>query len=93
MEIRVSPDSREAYRALRPGVALPDGTVVAALHRDTERGQPGPVYVMEKHNARWSFQVLGSNGRPAEHGPLTLCGRCHAEAAQDMLFGLPRDRD
>lgn len=93
MEIRVSPDSREAYRTLRPGVALPDGTIVAALHRDTERSQPGPIYVMEKQNGRWAFQVLGSNGRPTEHGPLTLCARCHAEAAQDMLFGLPRNRD
>jgi hypothetical protein len=93
MEIRVSPDSREAYRALRPGVTLPDGTVVAALHRDVDSTRPGPVYVMEKQNGSWSFQVLGADGRPAEHGPLTLCARCHAEAPADMLFGLPRNRD
>lgn len=93
MEIRVSPESREDYRALRPGVSVRDGTVVVAIHRDVDRSQPGPIYVMEKRNGNWAFQVLGSDGRPTEHGPLTLCARCHAEAAADMLFGLPRARD
>lgn len=93
MEIRVSPESREGYLGLRPGISLSDGTVVAAVHRDVDTSRPGPIYVMEKRAGAWAFQVLGADGRPAEHGPLTLCARCHAEAPADMLFGLPRTRD
>ncbi len=84
MEVRVSPESRDAYLSLRPGVTLPDGAVVAALHHD------GPIYLMEKRDGRWTFHILGDDGRPTEHGPLALCARCHAEAQTDMLFGLPR---
>jgi len=90
LEVRVNPESRDAYLALRPGTSLPDGSVVVASHRDIDRGQNGPIYVMEKKTGHWSFQVLSPEGRPSEHGPLTLCARCHAEAAADMLFGLPR---
>jgi hypothetical protein len=93
LDVRVSPAGRDAYRSLRPGVTMPDGSVVVALHRELDTSRAGPIYLMEKQSGRWSFQVLGPDGRPTEHGPLTLCARCHAEAAQDMLFGLPRKRD
>ena len=90
LELRVSPESREAYVALMPGTTLPNGALIAAFHRESRLGQPGPIYTMEKRGDAWSFRVYGPDGIPAEAGLTELCARCHAESPTDQLFGLPR---
>jgi hypothetical protein len=89
LDVRVSPESRDAYLALLPGSTIAAGTIVAAFHRDPRRGGAGPVYVMEKGPSGWAFRALDAEGRPSEHG-VDLCRRCHAEAPADSLFGLPK---
>lgn len=90
MDVRVSPNEREAYLALGPGPTLPSGSVVAAFHKDAKTGRPGPVYVMERQGSAWKYLAFEADGRAAEHGVLTLCERCHAESPTGGLFGLPR---
>jgi hypothetical protein len=86
----VSESARASYVALRPDLELPDGAIIAAFHRDAKTGQPGPVYVMTRDRGAWKYAVFDAGGRASEHGPLTLCERCHAEAPSGGLFGLPR---
>ena len=87
--VRVSPESREAYRALVRGARLPDGTTVAKFHFERESGAPGPVYAMHKNGGAWNFLVASSEGQLEQRGDLDLCRRCHAEAVADSLFGPP----
>ncbi|MCA9597960.1 MAG: hypothetical protein KC776_31830 [Myxococcales bacterium] len=89
LSVRVSPNAREAYAALRPGAVMPEGAVIAAFHQDATRGKPGPIYVMEKKGGDWRFSRVRADGRVQE-GSVALCARCHAEAVADHLFGLPR---
>jgi hypothetical protein len=89
VDIRVSPEIRDAYLALLPSTKLPVGALVAAFHRDEISGKPGPIYVMEKTNDGWKFAVYASDGSAVQSGALGLCARCHAESRSDSLFGLP----
>ncbi len=92
MDVRVNPESRDAYIALLPGTTLADGTLIAAFHHDPRRGRPGPVYVMEKSGGAWRFSIVSPEGMVEQSGELELCRRCHAEAVSDHVFGLPRPR-
>ncbi|MCC6900336.1 MAG: hypothetical protein IT377_15265 [Polyangiaceae bacterium] len=80
----------ESYRALRPGLTVPDGALIAAFHTDERTGAAGPVYVMERVGQGWKYSAFDADGRATEHGALALCERCHAEAPSGGLFGLPR---
>lgn len=90
LEVRADPASREQYLELHRGQEWPVGTLVAAFHRDTKRGQPGPIYVIEKRASGWAYLAFDPEGRAAEPGTLGLCQRCHDEAPDGALFGLPR---
>lgn len=89
VDVRVDASSRDAYVTLLPGTALADGALLAAFHHDPKRGQPGPIYVMEKLGGAWRFSVVGADGKLERSGELELCQRCHAEAVSDQVFGLP----
>lgn len=90
MDVRVSESARAAYLSLHPGSTLPEGSVIAAFHKREKSGDPGPVYVMERRENGWSYSAYQPDGRPDEHGVLTLCERCHAESPNGGLFGLPK---
>jgi hypothetical protein len=93
-QVRVSEPARESYLALSPERELPSGSVVAQFLRDVATGASGPVFVMRKHDENdWLFAVLGPDGTPLDWGRLPLCLRCHDEAPQGHLFGLPRASD
>jgi len=91
MTVRVQPDALEEYVAHGSRASLPPGTIIAAFHRDSRRGQPGPVYVMTRTTAGWTYGAYEPSGFAAEHGVLGLCERCHLEAPSGGLFGLPRE--
>lgn len=90
LQVRINDEAREAYLALRPNSSWPEGTLLAAFHKDTRSGKAGPVYVMERENAGWRYSAFDADGRAAEHGVLTLCERCHSESPNGGPFGLPR---
>lgn len=90
VSVRVPESMLESYRALRPGLAVPSGTLVAAFHTDERTSNPGPVYVMERVGDAWKYSAFDAEGRATEHGALALCERCHAESPSGGLFGLPR---
>jgi hypothetical protein len=93
IDVRVDSTARDRYAALLPGTVLPKGTLIAAFHHDPERGQRGPIYVMEKTGSGWEFSIVDADGRVRQRGALELCARCHAEAVADQVFGLPaKDR-
>ena len=85
VEIRVSPSAVSLYRNLVADSRLPAGSVLVAFHRVAEK--PGPIYVMEKRQGGWAFLELNRRGEPRVG---TKCVGCHAEAAHDSVFGLPR---
>jgi hypothetical protein len=92
--VRVSAEARETYAHLVRDSALPDGSVVALFHLESDR-RPGPVYVMQKTAGAWRFLTLDAEGGElpaiASTGQATqACSSCHADAVADSLFGLPR---
>ena len=89
IEVRVSPEIRSLYAELLPGTVFPRATLIAAFHHDPARGRPGPIYIMEKGDAGWQRLVVDPDGRRRAEAELDLCGRCHAEAIADQVFGLP----
>jgi len=90
MDVRASESARAGYSSLGPHSTFPDGSLVAAFHKDAKTGRPGPVYVMERQSGAWKYLAFDPGGRPAEHGVLTLCERCHSESPSGALFGLSR---
>jgi hypothetical protein len=88
--VRVSAAARDAYLGRAPEHQLPKGTVVAEFLIDPQSGSPGPIFAMFKRSTEsWDFAVADAKGRIVEAGPLPLCMRCHAEAANGFVFGLP----
>lgn len=92
VSVRV-PESRplESYRAPRPGLAVPSGTLVAAFHTDERTSNPGTVYVMERVGDAWKYSAFDSEGRATEHGALALCERCHAESPSGWVSACRAD--
>jgi hypothetical protein len=85
------------YPALGPKHVLPPGATLLQRHFDRRTGQIGATFVMVKRPAGydrnggdWEYGILGSDGSVESHGRLALCGRCHAEAPHDHLFGVGR---
>jgi hypothetical protein len=84
--VMVDNDAAAAYRTLRPGVVLPEGTVLAESHT-LETGAPGPIFAMAKTNGAWTYSVITPEGRIEEQGDLPSCARCHGESPHDAVFG------
>ena len=92
-EVRVSPEARAAYLGLEPASELPVGAVVAQFQHDPVADRPAGVFVMVKQTReQWQFMALDAGGRIRDPDRAQLCRRCHADAASDYLFGLPRPR-
>ncbi|HYH43051.1 MAG TPA: hypothetical protein VD867_13830 [Burkholderiales bacterium] len=90
--IRTSPEAREAYLALVQDSVLPEGSIVALFHESPDASKRGGVYAMQKTGGRWQYLRLDSLGRLQSPANAGECARCHADAAADHLFGLPRTR-
>jgi hypothetical protein len=87
VEVRVNPESRALYSTLVTDSVFPDGSVLAELSHQAD----GHGYGMRKASGRWEFFELDGRGGVLASGALSLCGGCHAQAASDGVFGLPRD--
>lgn len=87
--VRVSPEARGAYAELVMDSVMPEGSVVALFHQNPG-GASGPVFVMEKRNATWTYIAFAPDGVLA--GTTSHCAGCHAAGVGDSLFGLPRAR-
>lgn len=88
-------EAAQAYPALGPQRGLPVGAML--LERHLVRGSEAPVvyFGMVKRAAGfdaaggdWEYLVVSPAGQIAPQG--LLCGRCHAEAPHDHLFGASR---
>lgn len=84
----MSPNARDAYATLVTDSKLPDAALIALFHQNRDGSERGAIFVMEKRGGSWRFLALDQNGTPA--GATDACGRCHAAAVADSLFGLPR---
>jgi hypothetical protein len=82
-------DSATAYPDLGPARLLPAGAVLVQRLYATGSNVPEVVLAMEKQpgDAAWEFLVLDASGLVTERGALETCGRCHAEAPHDSVFG------
>jgi hypothetical protein len=86
-----------AYPALGPLRPIPAGaTLVERLY---PRGAPDAVayFAMTKRapgydpaGGDWEYLVVDAAGHLEQRGRLPLCGRCHADAPHDHLFGTGR---
>jgi hypothetical protein len=89
IDVRVSPAFLADYRGLTAGRSLPAGTIIVAFHRNRVTGDAGSVYAMSKQpGGAWEYLVAAPNGAIEARGALPLCGRCHAEAPADSVFGV-----
>ena len=88
-------EAARAYPALGPQRGLPPGAMV--LERHLAPGSEAPVvyFGMMKRAAGfdpaggdWEYLVVSPEGQVAPQG--VLCGRCHADAPHDHLFGAGR---
>ena len=84
--VHVDNDGAPLYRALRPGVVLPEGTVLAEAHV-VESGAPGPIFAMAKTNGAWTYSIVAPVGHIEEQGDIPTCARCHGESPHDAVFG------
>jgi hypothetical protein len=90
VEIRVPAPLADVYRQSSRGSSFPEGFQVVARHTALESGAPGPLYWMRKGTGgAWAFEVLLPDGRVDPAADPALCERCHAEAPNDFVFGLP----
>lgn len=87
LDVRVDPDSQEAYSHWVRDSRLKPGAVVVALLRDPKTRAQLVAYAMEKHSdGTWDFLVLSSKGR-VESSADGSCAGCHADALADFIFG------
>lgn len=86
-EVRVNPESRDAYVGLVIDRPMPDGSTLAMLHRDPRTSIAAQLFVMEKLGGAWTYTIVDEQGRVSARGALALCENCHALAPADHLFG------
>jgi hypothetical protein len=90
-------EAAKPYPALGPKLALAPGATLVERH--VARGvdattvyfamvKRSPGYDPERGD--WEYLVVTADGRIEERGRLPLCGRCHADAPHDHLFGAGR---
>jgi hypothetical protein len=89
--VRASAEGRDTYVALVQDSVLPEGSVIALFHESGDGATRGRVYVAQKAGGRWQYLLLDALGHPQAFNS-DRCERCHADAAADHLFGLPRAR-
>ncbi|HEY1533818.1 MAG TPA: hypothetical protein VGF76_07355 [Polyangiaceae bacterium] len=88
VDVRVNDLARSAYGALVTDTVFPDGSLLTELpHAVTGSGLG---YAMRKESGQWRYFQLDRRGSVLASGALSLCAGCHAQAATDRVFGLPR---
>jgi hypothetical protein len=92
-EVLAGPTS--GYPLRGPTSMAPPGATLVERLFDPGKKEPSAYFVMIKHapgydppGADWEYLVIAPDRRVEERGKLALCGRCHAEAPHDHLFGL-----
>lgn len=87
-------DKAVAYPALGPLRQLPVGSVLVEALYAPGRPEVATYFAMVRQpsatGSAWEYLVVSSSGMVEKRGSLTLCGRCHAEAPHDHVFGRPR---
>ena len=89
VDVRANDAARANYIALVTDTVFPEGSLLAEL----AHGGSGHGYVMRKTGGVWRFFELDAQGVLLAGGTATLstlCEGCHAQAASDRVFGLPR---
>lgn len=86
VDVRANEAARAPYAALVSDTVFPDGSQLAELSNNAS----GSGYLMRKNAGVWSYFELDPRGTLLASGPLPLCAGCHAQAASDHVFGLPR---
>lgn len=88
-------DAAQAYPALGPQRGLPPGAMLLERHMAPGSAAPVVYFGMVKRAAGtdpaggdWEYLVVSPEGQIESHG--LVCGRCHAEAPHDHLFGASR---
>jgi hypothetical protein len=91
-EVLASPTS--GYPLRGPTGTAPAGALLVERLFEAGRKDPSTYFVMIKHppgydppGADWEYLVVAPDQHVEERGKLALCGRCHAEAPHDHLFG------
>lgn len=77
------------YRRLLPTTSFPPGATVVAKHHPPDVDRVVSLYVMQKTESGWRFEVLDPALRRAVLEAPPSCARCHAEAPYDGIFGPP----
>jgi hypothetical protein len=88
LDVRVDPNSREAYSQWVRDSHVEPGAIVVALLRDPKTRAVAVAYAMEKRrDGVWEFLVLSLDGsiQPGD----SRCAACHADAVADFIFGPP----
>lgn len=78
--------ARASYESLVADTVFPDGSLLA----ERSHGGTGHSYVMLKQAGAWTYLELDEQGAVLASGTPKLCVGCHAQAAADRVFGLPR---
>ena len=91
-EVLASPAS--GYPLKGPASAAPPGSTIVERLVPAGGGAPLTYFVMIKRppgydpaGADWEYLVVAPDARVEGRGKLAHCGRCHAEAPHDRLFG------
>ena len=86
------------YLALTPGTVMAPGALIVQRHHPRGSDRTVAYFVMEKlaqgsqsETRDWRFLVLDDELRVAAEKNLQLCGRCHADAPYNGLFGIAED--
>jgi hypothetical protein len=90
-------DAAKAYPALGPHRTLMPGATLVERHVARGAETTAVYFAMVKRSpgydpdgGDWEYLVVSPDGTIEERGRIPLCGRCHAEAPHDHLFGAGR---
>lgn len=82
-----------------PAGSFEVGAVLVAEHRAVGEPERSMLLSMRKRahgydpaGGDWEYGIADATGAFSQRGRLFACGRCHAEARRDYVFGVPRWR-
>jgi len=89
-DVYVNALAAPVYSTLQPGSALPEGGVVAKVHRALNGPAPGPILALERRAEGVAFVEMDAFGHVKREGRIEPCVGCHAQVAgQGEMFGVP----
>lgn len=91
-------EAAKPYPALGPRIALAPGATLVERHLARGKAEATVVYFAmvkrppgyDPEGGDWEYLVVTPDGQVEARGRLPLCGRCHADAPHDHLFGAGR---